>query len=461
VGSKKRIDLLDKAPWLKKLVKMRSFQFILILPNLVLFFLFLIAGVIGNPMGSQNIIIVFVWILWWVVLIGILVPFGSRLWCTMCPLPIIGEWFQRGAIAGVRKGKPFGLNKKWPSALKNIWPQNIGFLCLAIFSALLVTRPIVSVFVLGGMILVAIVLHLIYEKRSFCMYICPVGGFLGLYSMCSTLELRVKDPEVCRQHKEKDCIRGNENGYGCPWFQYPGNQTRNNYCGLCTECIKTCPLDNIAVNVRPFASDDKIKNYDEAWKAFIMITLAMVYSVTLLGPNAEIKDWANATFTGEWRGFLTYALVVLSSALAGFPAVYAVFAWLAKVFSGNKEVSFENVFIRYSFVLVPMGLLAWIAFSVPLVMINGAYIVSVISDPMGWGWDLFGTKEIHWHPVLPGWVPYIQAVLLMVGLWFSIKKGHDVGRQLFKTKGEVIRSLIPITVLLIGVVIAFLTQYVN
>lgn len=440
---------------------MRSFQFLLILPNLVLFFLFLIAGVIGNPMGSQNIIIVFVWILWWVVLIALLVPFGSRLWCTMCPLPIVGEWVQRGSIVKVRQGKPLGLNLKWPASLRNIWPQNIGFLCLALFSALLVTRPIVSVFVLGGMILIAIILHLIFEKRTFCMYVCPVGGFLGLYSMCSTLELRVKDPEVCRKHKEKECLRGSENGYGCPWFQYPGNQTRNNYCGLCTECVKTCPLDNIAINVRPFASDDKIKNYDEAWKAFIMITLAMVYSVTLLGPDPVIKDWANATFTGQWRGFLTYALVVLSSALVGFPAVYAGFAWLAKVFSGNKEISYENVFIRYAFVLVPMGLLAWIAFSVPLVMINGAYIISVISDPMGWGWDLLGTKEVHWNPVLPGWVPYIQAGLLMVGLWISIKKGYDVGKQLFKNKGEVMRSLIPITVLLIGVVAAFLSRYTN
>ena len=457
----KRVDLLEKFPLLKRLAKMRSFQFLLVLPSLVLFFIFLIAGAIGNPIGSQNIIVVFVWIFWWVLLIGFLVPFGARIWCLLCPLAIVGEWLQRLSIVKVRHGKPLGLNKKWPSFLKNIWIQNIGFLFMALFSALLVTRPIASVYVLGGMIVLAIVLHLIFKKRSFCMYVCPVGGFLGLYSMCATLELRVKDPIVCRNHKEKECIRGSEKGYGCPWFQYPGTQTRNNYCGLCTECIKTCPKDNIAINLRPFASDDVMKNYGEAWKAFIMLTLAIVYSITLLGPDPVLKDWANATFSGQWRGFATYAIIVVFSALVGTPAIFAGFAWLAKAFSANKEVSYKNVFLGYSFVLVPMGLLTWIAFSVPLVMINGAYIISVISDPLGWGWNLFGTKDVHWNPLLPTWVPYIQATLMMIGLWISIKKGHDVGKRLFQNKGEVMRSLIPIAILLLGITIAFLYRYTN
>ncbi len=458
---KNRIDLLEKFPWLKRLLKMRSFQFLLTLPGMVLFFLFLIAGVIGNPIGSQNIVVVIVWIFWWVLLISLLVPFGGRFWCLMCPLPSVGEWLQRKAIVKVGKGKPLGLNKKWPASLRNIWMQNIGFLFMALFSALLVTRPIASVYVLGGMIVLAIAMSLIYEKRTFCMYLCPVGGFLGLYSMCAKLELRVKDPEVCRKHKEKECIRGSEKGYGCPWFQYPGTQKRNNYCGLCTECVKTCTLDNIAINVRPFASDDKIKDYAESWKAFIMLTLAMVYSVTLLGPDPMLKDWANATFSGQWRGFLTYSLVVIVSALVLTPAIYGAFAWLAKFLSGNKEVSYENVFIRYSYVLVPMGLLAWIAFSAPLVLINGAYIVSVISDPFGWGWDLLGTKDFHWNPVIPQLVPYIQTAFLMYGLWVSIKKGYDVARQTFKNRQEAIRSLIPITIMLVGIVVAFLSQYTN
>lgn len=456
-----RIDLLEKFPTLKKVLQMRSFQFLGMLPGLVLFLLFLMAGVIGNPIGNQNILIIFVWILWWAALIAILVPFASRIWCAVCPLAAVGEWLQRGTIAGVKLGKGWGLNKKWPKALKNIWPQNIGFLVLALFSALLVTRPIVSVIVLGGIIIIAIALSLIYEKRSFCVYLCPVGGFLGLYSMFSSLELRVKSKEVCRQHKEKECIRGSEKGYGCPWFNYPGNMERNNYCGLCTECIKTCPKDNIALNVRPFGGDYKIKGYDEAWKAFIMITLAAVYSITLLGSNGDIKDWANVTATGEWRGFGTYVIAVLLSALGIVPAIFAVFAWLAKVFSGKQEVTFKQVFVGYSYVLVPMGLLAWIAFSIPLILINGSYIIAVISDPFGWGWDLFSTKEFHWSPVGSGLLPYLQMAVVLLGMMVSITNGHKVALDLYKDHAVATRSLIPIAVFLVGVAIAFLKLYVG
>ena len=76
----------------------RRWQFLLIFPNFVIFYLFMLTGIFGNPMGNQNITIIFIWILWWFLLIGVLVPLGSRLWCTMCPLPAPGEWLQRGAI---------------------------------------------------------------------------------------------------------------------------------------------------------------------------------------------------------------------------------------------------------------------------------------------------------------------------------------------------------------------------
>ena len=107
-----RIDLLARLPSLKKLFKKRSFQFLLIFPNLILFYIFIIAGIFGSPVGNRNIIIIFVWIIWWFLLISIMVPFFSRLWCIMCPIPFVGEWFQRGALIKVRDGKTGGLRNK-------------------------------------------------------------------------------------------------------------------------------------------------------------------------------------------------------------------------------------------------------------------------------------------------------------------------------------------------------------
>jgi ferredoxin len=466
-----KVDLFEKFKILKWLAKLRSFQFLAILPNLVLFYIFILAGIFGSPIGNANMIIVFVWILWWFLLISVMVPFVGRLWCLMCPLPAFGDWLQRLALIGVRPGKTvglnnklFGLNKRWPKALSNIWLQNIGFLTLATIAILLVTRPIVSSIVLGLMFLLATVMALIWRGRAFCLYLCPVSGFLGLYSMTSMMELRSKDKEICRKVcKTKSCRAGSERGWACPWLVYMGNLDRNNFCGLCMECVKSCPHDNITLYWRPFCSDKVIKGYDEAWKAFIMLVLAMAYSVVLLGPWGFLKDWANISEKGDFVGFIIYAATLWFNCLLGFPAIYYIAVklghWWAKMKKQNGAVSLKDMFIRYSYTLVPLGLLAWVAFSLPLIMVNGSYILSVLSDPLGRGWNLFGTAHIPWTPVYPEYATYIQVALLLVGLYYGIKKGLEIARELWADEEAAFRSIVPLTVLLVAVTIAFMKLF--
>ena len=464
----RRVNLFEKFPLLKRAVKARSFQFWVVIPNLLLFYLFILAGLFGTPIGSHNIIIVFVWILWWFVLITLMVPFLGRVWCTVCPLPFFGDWLQRRTLVQVRTGNTnglrnqlYGLNKRWPRALSNIWLQNFGFLFLAIFSALLVTRPIVSVIVFAGLILLAIVLAYVYRMRSFCNYVCPISGFLSLYSMTSMLELRSLSESECKQCTSKACLRGSETGWACPWGVYMGKLDRNNYCGLCMECVKSCPNDNIALLARPFASDNKLKGYDEVWKACIMLVLALSYSVVLLGPWGGIKDWANVSESRNWGGFALYASVTVLLALAGLPGLLYLSVRAGKWLAGAREHSTRVLFIRLAYTLVPLGLLAWIAFSVPLVMINGAYIISVASDPLGWGMDLFGTAGFHWQPVLPAWVPYLQLPLLLGGLFLSLRSGFRVALDLLQDRSRAVGILLPVSALLTAVTVVFLALFVG
>ena len=131
-----------------------------------------------------------------------------------------------------------------------IWLQNAGFLGTALFSTVILTRPSVIGWVLLAFLAGAVVLAMVFERRTFCRYVCPVGGFIGLYSLAVPLELRVRDPLVCQEHRTKDCYLGNEAGYGCPWMEQPWSMDRNAYCGLCGECLRTCTKDNVAVNLR-------------------------------------------------------------------------------------------------------------------------------------------------------------------------------------------------------------------
>ncbi|MFC1896308.1 4Fe-4S binding protein [Thermodesulfobacteriota bacterium] len=461
-----RIDLLALIPLLKWLVTRKWLQFVLMLPALGFFMLFLIAGFWGSPIGNRNIAITVVWIFWWFLLITILLPFGSRVWCLLCPFPFFGEWYQRRRLLGPdpdaspRAGlAPRGFNKSWPSRLSNIWLQNIFFLVLCTLSPVLITRPVATALALGTLALLATLMHVIYRRRTFCLYVCPVGGFMSLYSMTSITEIRAGNPDVCAGCREKTGVFGSRDSWPCPWLQRPNKLERNNYCGFCMECIRACPHDNMTIRLRPFCADDRIEKLDEAWKAFIMISLAMVYCVVLLGPWGSFKEWANITEMGNWKGFALYVAGIWSSSLVIVPCIWAGAAWLGGRLSGSRTVSTRALFLRYSFLLVPLGLFAWIAFSLPLILINGSYVLTTLSDPLGWGWDLFGTAHLRWTPLIPEYIHFIQCALLLFALGFTLKRGYELSHSLYEDPWQGVRSLVPVGVLCTGMTIGFLTLF--
>jgi hypothetical protein len=148
-------------------------------------------------------------------------------------------------------------------------------------------------------------------------------------------------------------------------------------------------------------------------------------------------------------------------ALVIFPGLYYLSIRLAKWYARADAIPTKELFLRYAYALVPMGLLAWIAFSVPLVMVNGSYIISVISDPLGWGMNLFGTAEFPWTPFWPDRVPLIQVPILLAGFYFAQRGLHRIARQLFPNPLQLRRSVVPPTVLLLGVTLVFLKLFIG
>lgn len=407
---------LTRIPLLKRVLTSRWFQWALMTLTLPVFLLAILAGFFGTPAGSRNFGIIFVWIVWWALVILVLVPFAGRLWCSICPIPAPGEWLQRRAFIQPRAGgKLFTLGWKYPRRLNNIWLQNISFLGVALFSVVILTTPFASALVLTAFVAIAILTSLLFERRVFCRYLCPVGGFIGLYSQMAPIEVRVKDSALCATHTDKTCYRGSDAGYGCPWMLFPAALDKNTYCGMCTECLKTCPLDNMGVFLRVPGKDlqtTKGRRLDEAYKAFIMLTCALAYSIVLIGPWSALKESAYAVGTAAW---LAYAGVFLAANLLIVPGLFWICAWLARRLSFNK-FSLRRMFVEYAYVLVPLGLAAWGAFSLSFVLINLSYAWQVVSDPLGWGWDLFGTANWMWTPYLAGMQSFLQVPILLVGL---------------------------------------------
>ncbi len=456
---------------LNKIFKSRSFQPALMLLNLTVFAILILAGIYGTPIGNRNAAIIMVWILWFSLLIALLVPLGGRAWCLMCPLPGPGEWLSRLSI--IRKSRhQLNLGLKWPKKLDNIWMQNFGFLIIATLSPVILTRPAATSYMLLFFIFLGIILSVLFKKqgrigRTFCKYVCPVGGFIGLYSLMGAVEVKSKDTEVCKKCRDKSCIKGNEKGWGCPWYEYPGNMDRNLYCGLCTECIKTCPNENVAFRTRPFGADLlKTKKVDEAFKSFIMLGSGLFFLTVFFGwwgSLKEIADPLRGVFLAgpiQWKDLIRYGGMLWGVSLGVIPLVYLACSWLSKLVSGNNEISPKKLFVDYAYALVPLGLMIWVGFVVGMLMINGSYVVSVISDPFGWGWNLFGTSDFKWRPFFPGAIPYIQLGCVLIGLMGSFSKGYKISLEIFRKKSIALKALMPMNAFFIIFGVVFMYFFV-
>ncbi len=423
---------LTHSQLVKSVLKNRYPQLVVLVVLLVGYLFAIMAGLVGTPVGNSNSSIVFVWIAWWAVLILVAVPLFGRSWCGVCPIPLPGEWIQRGAILAPTGRSPKRLNLHWPRALRNMWLQNVGFLLLALFSSILLTTPNATGIVLAAMLFAAMGLSMVFERRAFCRYLCPVGGFIGLYSQAAPVELRIKDKQVCVACDGKPCYNGSSTGHGCPWNVFPGGLNKNTYCGLCMECMRTCPHDNIAVNLRPFGADlaRPSARLDEAFKAFVMLGAAMIYAGVLLGPWGVLKNAAYDIGTGAW--FL-YALSLLVIILILLPGLFS----LGLLPVPNLR-ALKQRFAALSVALIPLGLMFWTAFSISFVLTNATYILAALSDPLGFGWNLLGTAHIAWQPLLTSLVAPLQTLALVGGLMWSVQVARKAAAEVHVSSASTI-----------------------
>jgi hypothetical protein len=193
--------------------------------------------------------------------------------------------------------------------------------------------------------------------------------------------------------------------------------------------------------------------------AFIMIALAIAYSVTLLGPWATVRDWANVTEVGNWAGFAIHTAAVWFGSLVLIPGLWAGASWMSARWAIGDASATREIFVRYSFMLVPLGLMAWISFSLPLLMVNYTHVTASLSDPLGAGWNLFGTAHERWRPLAPSAIPYLQVPLLLGGLLSALSSGGAVAKGLFGPAPRAIRSLVPHALICLAVTFVLLRLY--
>ncbi len=433
---------LARQAWLRPLLISRWPQFLARALALAGFAFAILAGLFGSPVGSHNFAIVFVWIAWWSVFKLAFIPLGGRSWCSVCPIPMPGDWLQQGGI--LQKGRRLGLNLRWPKRLKGYWLQTGAFLLIGLFSALTLTDPRLTAWVFIGLFGLAIGLSLVFERRAFCSYLCPIGGFSGIYAQAAPLEVRVIDRSVCAQHSQKTCYQA------CPWGLYPVALRDSAACGLCMECLRACPEDNLALNLRPFGADiarpRTTQRLDEAFLALTMLGSALSFAAVFSGPWGWLKLAAFQIGSLEWVG---YAAAFLALNLLILPGAFALAAWF-----GRGGAPLRSAFANQAQALLPLGLMAWIAFTISFALPKAGYILGVMNDPMGWGWNLLGAGYAPWSPDVSDFSPLLQAGLLLIGLFWSAQTAQ-------RAAGNDLRRSAPVAVFCLAFTLAMLALLVG
>lgn len=428
------MDLL-KINSVNRVLKKRPVQFILQLPFVLFFFIIIAAGLFGSQFPDRNIATIVTWTVWWGGVIFTFLLFG-RLWCAVCPWAAVAEWVQRVSFWKVNK-VPLTLGNKWPVRFRNLYLMGGAFVLItwAEFAFNMVLSPRNTAYLAVVTLFAAIIVSVLYERRTFCRYICPIGGMIGAYSTCSTMTLSARDRGICRGCHTKDCLNGNEKGYGCPVYEYPEGMDTASYCTLCTECMKTCPHDNISLNTRPVAAELMLareRPVDEAFMAILTAGIALFHGLTMIPLWFK---WQEYFYYGHGVPPVVVATIALLIFLVVAMTFYRIFSWMAG----------EGSFSRQAFALIPLALFFHLGHNSLHLFGESGRLVAAISDPYGWGWDIFGTAGMKIGPLIP--VPVInliQWIFVAMGCIISLivvwKRGNG-GRE----KGVMVLAVLALT----------------
>jgi hypothetical protein len=128
--------------------------------------------------------------------------------------------------------------------------------------------------------------------------------------------------------------------------------------------------------------------------------------------------------------------------------VYLLTVWVAKRLA-STDLDLAGAFI---WSLVPIALVYAVSHYFSLLVIEGQFLLTLASDPFGFGWDLFGTRSFRPNlaPFVPATIWYVQVGTLVAGHVVGLAVAHDRALELFpRDTGRALRTQYPFLVLMV------------
>jgi len=426
-------NLLD-LPWFARIMRASLWKVLFQALLLLTFGAVVVLGFVDAQESSRNLATILLWTIWWAGVIFTFVLMG-RAWCLVCPVGAVSEWTNQLT----------GSQRQFSRRYRNLWIATALFMLLTWADGYwgIVASPgrTAMIFLIFGGLAVAV--GAFFARRTFCRYICPIGGIIGLYSMFAPVELRARSLALCQHDTTKACYVGNDAGKGCPMFEFPQRMDANTYCIYCGDCLNTCFEENISMQFRSFGKDlwtTSRRSFDEAFLAVAMVAV----SGTAAGHMVTAwHDWMDSVAT-----YLPFSLLGISDHLTIEKLTYSVVFWVTALLlpvlvyvaglstwyllGKPDKTSPGTLFVQFGYAFIPLGLAMHLAHNMQHFFGEGPLVIPVLLKTLNqftpW---YFGTPDWSPSPWLEAPVLYwLQMLILLVALLYAIYTAYRlaVGR---------------------------------
>lgn len=319
--------------------------------TLIVFAVIVYQLLLGPIKAHDNFGTAMTWVLWWPLIPIIFIVMG-RFWCAVCPFATINDLVQ----------KFVGNNRPVPKFLKKygIWIIDVTFILITWGDHVwgVVESPWGSGILLLLLLTGVVVSGAFWERRTWCRYLCFLGGLSGNYARTGMVALRAT-PEICARCKVSACYKGNDNAPGCPMFEFPRTMDTTALCNLCSYCVKSCPNDSIRLTLRPPTKElwfIRRPKFEEAFLAVVIMGIVFVQNVTMLEVWQSMLGWLEWV-TGTTSYYVTFTITFVIAML--IPIILLVLTTLVARRFNNDSLT-QN-FAKFGYAIIPLDVAGHVA----------------------------------------------------------------------------------------------------
>jgi NAD-dependent dihydropyrimidine dehydrogenase PreA subunit len=354
-------------PIIKKIFNSPLFPLVPRILISIVFFAGLLALFFGpRDDPEQNIGLVLSWSIGWPLMLFSFFFLG-RIWCSVCSLSLPGNIAQLFVKPG----------KSVPQFLKDYSGWIMAVFCIIVFWVELVWDAYRNTRLTGmiilGIILGAFIFSVVFKRRAWCRYICPLGALNAVFAMPSVMELRANRHLCVNTCQSRLCYQGDETHEGCPMSRHPFLVDNNRDCILCGNCIKNCPHDSIQVNMRIAPLELWHIQAPRVADSFLVVSLSAIFFPLLL--HREFLELAAGYSMPHLAGSL-----MLFGLIAVFVVIYSLFSWQQARITGK---SFNYIFASTGYGFIPLVLGGFLAVYFEMFMAGAWRLIPMVMSVFG------------------------------------------------------------------------------